>query len=70
MSFDSLDAKTAYGILSKPPFVKIHGVHNVRDLGRINGSMVKPGYVYRSAEICGVAEHGEIEVFSVECRLI
>lgn len=59
MSLKTIDPKTAQEILSKPPFVTIDGVHNVRDVGQITPSSVRAGYVYRSAEICGITETGE-----------
>jgi hypothetical protein len=39
--------------LSQPPFVSLPGSFNTRDLGRVPGSPVRPGLVYRSGGFLG-----------------
>jgi hypothetical protein len=57
-----LDSDLLADVLSKPPFVTIDGVCNLRDLGMIpvaNGEHVtRSGFMYRSGELSGVTEHG------------
>jgi hypothetical protein len=60
---DPLDPAYVADVLSRPPFVKISGVTNVRDLGSYPsithpGKMVKPRLLFRSAEVSGVTEEG------------
>ncbi|KAJ3574782.1 hypothetical protein NP233_g1538 [Leucocoprinus birnbaumii] len=61
---DALDPVYVAQVLSKPPFVTVPGVINVRDLGLLPsatypGKMTKPRYLYRSAEISGVLPEGK-----------
>ena len=60
---DPLDPAYVQGVLSKPPFVTIPGVINVRDLGLYPsttdpGLVTKPGYLFRSAELSGITDEG------------
>jgi hypothetical protein len=60
---EPLDPAYVAEILSKPPFVTIPGVINVRDLGSypsitFPGTITRPGHVYRSAEISAVTPEG------------
>ncbi|KAF5363895.1 hypothetical protein D9756_000217 [Leucocoprinus leucothites] len=61
---DALDPVYVADVLSKPPFVTIPGVINVRDLGlypsaTFPGKMTKPRHLYRSAEISGILPEGK-----------
>ncbi|EIW76320.1 hypothetical protein CONPUDRAFT_43480, partial [Coniophora puteana RWD-64-598 SS2] len=59
---EALDPVYVAETLSKPPFVQISGVANVRDLGSYPsstpGKMIKPGYAFRAAEISSVTPEG------------
>jgi hypothetical protein len=60
---DPLDPSYVADVLSHPPFVKISGVTNVRDLGSYPsvthpGMMVKPRLLFRSAEVSSITEEG------------
>jgi len=64
---DPLDPAYVADVLSRPPFVKISGVTNVRDLGSYPsithpGKMVKPQLLFRSAEVSGITEDGKAEL--------
>ncbi|TFK20369.1 hypothetical protein FA15DRAFT_599906 [Coprinopsis marcescibilis] len=61
---DPLDPAYVADVLSKPPFVTIPGVINVRDLGSYPstthpGHVTKPGLLFRSAELSGITEQGK-----------
>lgn len=61
--FDPLDPAYVQDVLSKPPFVAIPGVINVRDLGHYPsttdpGFITKSGYLFRSAELSGITDEG------------
>lgn len=62
MDLNPLDPVYVADVLSRPPFVSISGVHNVRDLGSYPSSrhneITKPKFVFRSAEISGITEEG------------
>jgi len=59
---EALDPAYVADMLSKPPFVSIPGVSNVRDLGSYPSTtpnvITKPGYAYRAAEISSITEEG------------
>lgn len=60
---DPLDPAYVADVLSKPPFVTVPGVINVRDLGSylsttFPGKITKPRHLYRSAEISGIKPEG------------
>ncbi|KAH7887384.1 protein-tyrosine phosphatase-like protein [Phlebopus sp. FC_14] len=59
---EALDPNYVADVLSRPPFVQISGVSNVRDLGSYPTStpnvITKPGYAYRSAEVSNINEEG------------
>jgi Tyrosine phosphatase family len=61
--FDPLDQAYVADVLSRPPFVNISGVTNVRDLGSYPstthpGKIVKPKLLFRSAEVSSITEEG------------
>ena len=60
--FAPLDPQFVRERLSKPPFVSIPGVDNVRDLGsyptEYPGMMTKPHVLYRAAEISHITDEG------------
>jgi len=62
MELEPLDPAYVAEILSRPPFVQISGVQNVRDLGSYPtatpNAITKPGYAYRAAEISGITDEG------------
>ncbi|KAH9947164.1 protein-tyrosine phosphatase-like protein [Amylocystis lapponica] len=62
MDLDPLDPVYVSERLSKPPFVAIEGVVNVRDLGSYPtghaGLATRPRFLYRSAEIFEITEQG------------
>ena len=60
---DPLDPAYVQDVLSKPPFIDLPGVINFRDLGNWHstsreGSITKPGYLFRSAELSSITEEG------------
>lgn len=63
MDLDPLDPVYVNERLSKPPFVTIEGVVNIRDLGSYPtdqpGYITKPGLLYRSGEISAITDEGE-----------
>ncbi|KAG6888906.1 hypothetical protein C0992_007145 [Termitomyces sp. T32_za158] len=61
---EPLDPAYVTEVLSRPPFVTIDGVINVRDLGLYPsdtnpGQMTRPRLLYRSAELSGISKEGE-----------
>jgi hypothetical protein len=60
---EPLDPAYVADVLSRPPFVQIPGVCNVRDLGSYPTAspdvVTKAGYAYRSAELSSITEEGE-----------
>lgn len=61
---DPLDPAYVAAVLSKPPFVSIPGVINVRDLGSYPsevhlGKITRPCYLFRSAELSGITNEGK-----------
>ena len=60
---EPLDPTEVLEQLSNPPFHKITGVINVRDLGGYPstvspGKCTKHGYIFRSAEVAGITDEG------------
>jgi hypothetical protein len=53
MALEPLDPEYVADVLSRPPFVKIAGVHNVRDLGLYHfsycGQITKPNFFFHPA---------------------
>ena|SRR5882762_1140006 len=62
MDCDPLDPQYVADVLSRPPFVTISGVHNVRDIAAL-GSHLKPNFVFRGAEVSSITEEGECYTF-------
>ncbi|KAI0776215.1 protein-tyrosine phosphatase-like protein [Trametes elegans] len=62
MELEPLDPAFVAEQLSRPPFVTIPGVVNVRDLGsyptRFPGLVTRPGFVYRSGEVSHITPAG------------
>jgi hypothetical protein len=58
MDREPLDPDYVTRVLSRPPFVIIAGVHNVRDISA-PGSPIKPNVVFRGAEISSITEKGD-----------
>ena len=60
---EPLDPEYVSERLSKPPFVTVPGVFNIRDLGcypssRHSGMITRPRLLYRSAEISSITDEG------------
>ncbi|KAF9226889.1 hypothetical protein BS17DRAFT_776289 [Gyrodon lividus] len=59
---EPLDPVYVADVLSRPPFVQISGVCNVRDLGSYPTAtpnvITKAGYAYRGAEVSNITEEG------------
>ena len=55
---EPLDSEFVADVLSRPPFVTISGVCNVRDIAA-PGSPLRPNLVFRGAEVSGITEEGE-----------
>ena len=58
-----LDPVHVTDVLSRPPFVSIAGVINVRDLGSYSsvthpGHATRPGFLFRSAELSRITKEG------------
>jgi len=69
-----LDPVYVQDVLSKPPFITIPGVINVRDLGNYPsqdrpGYVTKPSYLLRSAELSGITDEGEYNDVTLYQRL-
>lgn len=65
---DPLDPAYVQDVLSKPPFVSLPGVINVRDLGHYpsnlaQGLVTRPNYLFRSAELSGITEEGKYRIY-------
>ncbi|KAG6910995.1 hypothetical protein DXG01_006049 [Tephrocybe rancida] len=61
---EPLDSAHVAQLLSRPPFVTIDGVINVRDLGSYPsetypGQITQPRLLYRSAELASITEEGK-----------
>ncbi|GLB34077.1 putative tyrosine phosphatase [Lyophyllum shimeji] len=61
---EPLDPTYVADVLSRPPFVTIDGVINVRDLGSYPtdsglGEITRPRFLFRSAELSSITERGE-----------
>lgn len=59
----ALDPAYVAETLSRPPFVTISGVFNVRDLGGLPSTgypnkVTRPRFIYRSAELHAITENG------------
>ncbi|TFK43788.1 protein-tyrosine phosphatase-like protein [Crucibulum laeve] len=70
-----LDPVYVSDVLSKPPFVTIPGVINVRDLGAYPsathpGKVTRPGFLYRSAELSGITDEGKALVQDLGIRAV
>ncbi|KAF9528015.1 protein-tyrosine phosphatase-like protein [Crepidotus variabilis] len=64
---EPLDPAYVDEILSKPPFITLPGVINVRDIGNLpsstnEGMTTKSKYLLRSAEIAGITEEGKTKL--------
>ncbi|KAK2466023.1 hypothetical protein APHAL10511_001665 [Amanita phalloides] len=64
---EPLDPTDVAETLSRPPFVTIQGVINVRDLGNLPstfcpGKVTKPNFLLRSAELSRITEDGEAQL--------
>ncbi|KAH8096727.1 protein-tyrosine phosphatase-like protein [Cristinia sonorae] len=63
MDIEPLDPEFVRDRLSRPPFVTIAGVDNVRDLGSYPtsnpGFITKPNFILRGAEISAIQEEGK-----------
>lgn len=63
-SLEALDPTYVADVLSRPPFVQISGVCNVRDLGSYPTStpnlITKPGFAFRGAEVSNITEQGSL----------
>ena len=58
-----LDPSYVAETLSRPPFVTVQGVINVRDLGNLPsihypGKITKPNFILRSAELSRITDEG------------
>ena len=72
---DPLDPAYVQDVLSKPPFVAISGVINVRDLGHYPsttdpGLVTKSRYIFRSAELSGITDEGNCPYLTTYSILI
>ncbi len=68
MDLAPLDPAYVAEQLSRPPFVTISGVVNVRDLGSYPtgqpGFITKPGLVYRAGEVSHITEEGALHAIT------
>jgi protein tyrosine/serine phosphatase len=65
--FEPLDPTYVQETLLKPPFLNVSGVINFRDIGNLPsqaypGSVTKPGYLFRSAELSSITEGGRAKI--------
>ncbi|KAF8622112.1 hypothetical protein AX15_007247 [Amanita polypyramis BW_CC] len=64
---EPLDPAYVADTLSRPPFVPVQGVINIRDLGNLPsihypGKLIKPNFILRSAELSGITEEGKAQL--------
>ncbi|PGH13450.1 hypothetical protein AJ80_06319 [Polytolypa hystricis UAMH7299] len=59
-----LDKDIVQHALSSPSFVVINGVHNSRDIGAVAGSVVRKGYIFRSATLGFIYADGKLKLAS------
>ncbi|KZL78873.1 tyrosine phosphatase [Colletotrichum incanum] len=45
-------------ILARPPFISVPGTFNTRDIGKVSGSAIRPGFAFRSGSLEGLGETG------------
>ena len=69
MKIESLDPAYVSKVLSNPPFVTISGVHNSRDLASPERP-IKPGHIFRAAELSSITEKGTPLSFKSILKLI
>ena len=62
-----LPAHAVTSITSKPPFVAVGGLYNVRDLG---SASVRPGFAYRSGALTEISEEGKAALRALGIRAI
>ncbi|KAI0340906.1 hypothetical protein BDW22DRAFT_1333671 [Trametopsis cervina] len=71
---DPLDPDYVRETLSKPPFISVPGVFNIRDLGsystRYNGMITKPNILYRSGEVSKITEEGKQQLKELGVEII
>lgn len=65
MDIEPLDKDYVTQTLSKPPFVQIPGVINVRDLGNYPTTdpelITKPSVLFRGAEVSSITPEGTVQ---------
>ena len=73
-SLEALDPAYVADVLSRPPFVQISGICNVRDLGSYPTAspnlITKPGYAFRGAEVSHITEQGALASSQTLRRLL
>ncbi|KAI0727345.1 protein-tyrosine phosphatase-like protein [Fomitopsis betulina] len=67
MELEPLDPVYVNERLSRPPFVAISGVVNVRDLGGYPsetspGHVTRPGFIFRSGEVSSITDDGKAQL--------
>ncbi|GJE84293.1 tyrosine-protein phosphatase [Phanerochaete sordida] len=64
--FEPLDPEYVKDILSRPPFISVPGVVNMRDLGSYTtcypGMITKPLFLFRSGEVSAITEEGKAKL--------
>ena len=74
LALDSFpDEQTVRSVVSKPPFVTVEGVHNLRDLGGYvagDSRIVRPGYTFRSAALSKISERGKEQLRNLGVKKI
>jgi hypothetical protein len=67
MDLDALDPELVSAVLSRPPFIQVDGVYNIRDMHHRTlqnacacSTDVKPGLIFRSGEVSGMTEQGAL----------
>ncbi|KAK7470339.1 hypothetical protein VKT23_001768 [Stygiomarasmius scandens] len=72
---EPLDPSYVENVLSNPPFIKIPGVINVRDLGgypsiEFPDKCTRPRFLFRSAELSNITEEGKEQLRNLGIRKV
>lgn len=72
-SFPTPDKESVRKVITVSPFVAVEGVPNLRDLGAYaarENAVVKPAYIYRSADPSHITEKGKEQLLKLGIRKV
>lgn len=69
---DRIDPGIVSNIISQPPWIRVDGVPNCRDLGgnEFSSGVVRKGYMFRSGMLEHITEDGEQDIKTMGIRKI